>query len=247
MGWEKYQIERVNPMDNSNCWDDVELVLLAGVDRLVLYGPSGTGKTFAGLNAGDVSRGAYRLVCTEDMTTFDILGGMLPNSNGGFDFHEGAALLAWRAGARLVIDEGNLASGDVLSLLLAMTDTRESASVRLPSGEVVKPAVGFSVVLTCNLDDPDDLAPALRDRFPVAIKVDKPAPAGVESLPADVRPLALGMVGNEDQTQRASLRSLQTFAKLRSELGNEDAARLVFGFAKAPAVIQALTINEVLS
>jgi len=91
------------------------------------------------------------------------------------------------------------------------------------------------------------LAPALRDRFPVAIKVDKPAPSGVASLPADVRPLALGMVGHPDQSQRASLRSLQTFATLRAELGNEDAARLVFGLAKAPAVIQALTINEVIS
>lgn len=230
----------------NTCWQDVENVLAAGLKRVLLYGPSGTGKTYAGLYLGDVSRGAYRLVCTEDMTTFDVLGGVLPNDKGGFDFVEGAALLAWRAGARLVIDECNLASGDVLSLLLAMTDTPESASVRLPSGEVVKPHLGFSVVMTTNLDDPNDLPPALRDRFPVAILINQAAPAGIESLPADLREVALAAVGNADESARASLRAFQAFDNLRRNgIEESNAARLVFGANKADAIMTTLTMNKV--
>ena len=230
-----------------DCWRDITNVFDAGLDRLLLYGPSGTGKTFAGLNYGDVTRGAFRLVCTEDMTTFDVLGGMMPNDRGTFDFIEGAALRAWRVGGRLVIDEVNLASGDVLSLLLAMTDTKESASVNLPSGEMVHPATGFSVVLTTNLDDPDDLPAALRDRFPVAVYVDKASPAGIDALPADLRNLARSMVGNIDADNRASLRAFATFSALRDKLGIDDAARLVFGPAKSEAIRESLRVNGVTS
>jgi MoxR-like ATPase len=235
-------------MTSNTCWNDVENVMAAGLKRVLLYGPSGTGKTYAGLYLGDVSRGAYRLVCTEDMTTFDVLGGVLPNENGGFTFVEGGALLAWRAGARLVIDEVNLASGDVLSLLLSMTDTPESASVRIPTtGEVVKPHPGFSVVLTTNLDDPDDLPDALRDRFPVAILIDQAAPAGLAALPEDLRAIAQNAVGNIDKSQRASLRAFQTFDNLRrSGIDLDNAARLVFGKGeKASAIVTALKFNTV--
>ena len=50
------------------CWADVQLALDAGIDRVILFGPPGTGKTFAGMNFGEVNRGAFRVICTDDIT-----------------------------------------------------------------------------------------------------------------------------------------------------------------------------------
>ena len=38
-----------------DCWQTLHDALIAGVDRIVLFGPPGTGKTFAGLTMGDTS------------------------------------------------------------------------------------------------------------------------------------------------------------------------------------------------
>ena len=70
------------PYDNTSlpaCWQDVADVLTAGIDRVLLYGPPGTGKTYAGLTFGDVQAGAFRLVCTEDMTAADVTGCWMPS------------------------------------------------------------------------------------------------------------------------------------------------------------------------
>ena len=64
------------------CWQDVNDALAAGIDRLILFGPPGTGKTFAGLNVGDVEGGAFRLICNEDMTAADVTGHFMPTANG---------------------------------------------------------------------------------------------------------------------------------------------------------------------
>ena len=74
------------------CWRDVRDCFNAGIDKILLYGAPGIGKTYAGLFYGDVSRGAERLICTEDMTTADVGGCMLPTAEGGFAWHDGAAL-----------------------------------------------------------------------------------------------------------------------------------------------------------
>ena len=71
-------------MDNlqvPQCWQDVQDALSAGIDRLILFGPPGTGKTFAGMNYGDTQGGAWRLICTEDMTNADVTGHYIPNGN----------------------------------------------------------------------------------------------------------------------------------------------------------------------
>jgi len=36
--------------DNYTCWDTFNDVLAAGVDRIILFGPPGTGKTFSALH-----------------------------------------------------------------------------------------------------------------------------------------------------------------------------------------------------
>jgi hypothetical protein len=231
----------------SECWRDFTDVLDAGIARVLLYGPPGTGKTFAALHFG-VSQVAERLVCTEDLTTGEITGTWMPAGEGRWEWREGPAIRAWRdqagLGGRLVVDEVDRASGDALSTLLAMTDSVESARWRNPqSGEWVRPGPHFSVVMTSNMEDLEDIPLALRDRFPVAIRVDQPHPSALESLSADLRSPALaGSLG--DSTRRVSLRSFHAFDQLRHHLGVERAARLVFGVSRATDVLDALAIGE---
>lgn len=229
------------------CWNDVTDVLAAGVQRIMLYGPPGTGKTYAALKLGLTTGISERLVCTEDLTTGEITGTWMPAGAGKWEWREGPAIRAWRAnagrGGRLVLDEVDRASGDALSTLLLITDSVESARWRNPeSGQWVKPGADFSVVMTSNVEDLSEIPLALRDRFPVAIRIDQPHPHAVTILSEDLRGAALhGSLAERER--RISLRSFYAFDQLRSGLGAERAARLIFGEESAVAILDALAIG----
>jgi len=229
------------------CWQDVEDALAAGIDRLILFGPPGTGKTYAGLTLGNVSRGAFRVVCNEDMTAADITGHYKPAAD-EWKWQDGQVVKAWQGdglnGGRVVADEIDRASGDVLSLLLAMFDTPDSATWEHPNdGRIIRPLPGFSVVMTTNIEDMRELPQALKDRFPVAIRINEPHPNGLLTLPEDLRPAAQASA-DADPARRFSLRAFQAYAKLRDKMGRERAAKLIFG-SQAESILDALAINEV--
>lgn len=223
--------------DLPGCWRDVTVALTGGIDRLLLYGVPGTGKTFGGLHIGvsDDAPRSHRLVCTEDMTSADVTGAWMPDAAGTFRWLDGAATLAWigdgTTGSRLVADECDKASGDVLGLLLAMFDSDGSATFDHPgTGETIAPNPGFSVVMTSNVEDPDNLPDALRDRFPVAVCINAPHPDALALLPADLRDAAARIVACEDPGRRASLRAFFAFDRMRTNgVSVEDAGRLAFG------------------
>jgi MoxR-like ATPase len=239
------------PYDNTTlpaCWQDVADVLTAGIDRVLLYGPPGTGKTYAGLTFGDVQAGAFRLVCTEDMTAADVTGCWMPSGDDGWKWLDGQAIKAWRGdgltGARLIVDEIDKASGDVFALLLAMTDSRESAAWEHPqSGRVERPRDGFSVVMTTNVENLQELPDALLDRFPVRVRINQPHPAALTQLAADLRAYAARSADLGER--RISLRAFFAFDQLRSRLGDQDkAARIVFG-DRAEGVLDAISVDKV--
>lgn len=230
------------------CWQELHDVLNAGIDRVILFGPPGTGKTYAGLTIGNVSAGAHRLICTEDMTQADVTGCFMPNAEGTWNWQVGAAIKAWEGdglnGGRLVIDEIDRASGDTESALLAVTDTVESAVWEHPeTGRKVRPLNGYSVVMTTNVEDMRDLPTALKDRFPVAIRINTPHPDALLGLPEDLRAAAASSA-DADPARRFSIRAFQTFATLRNTMGAERAAKLIFG-AVANDIVDAIRINEV--
>jgi MoxR-like ATPase len=232
-----------------SCWRDLSDVLSAGISRVLLYGPPGTGKTFAALHQGAGEVPAERLVCTEDLTAGEITGTWMPAGENRFEWREGPAIRAWRGigghGGRLVLDEVDRASGDALATLLAVTDSPESARWRNPDTlEWVRPGENFSVVMTSNIEDLEEIPRSLRDRFPISIRVDRPQRPAVERLSQDLRAAALaGSLGPEDR--RISLRSFYAFDELRMHHGPERAAELVFGAASAQSVLDALNIGAV--
>lgn len=231
------------------CWKDVSDTLAAGIDRLILFGPPGTGKTFAGLNMGDISGGAFRLICTEDMTAADVSGHFMPTANGLWSWLDGSVIRAWRGngqrGGRIVADEIDRAGGDVLSLLLNMFDSEASASWQHPeTGVIHRPLEGFSVVMTTNVEDLDDLPRALRDRFPIAIRIDRPHPDALATLPLALRTPAASSA-DADPSRRFSIRSFRAFDHLqRRGIETDRAARLVFG-QRADDVLDALRVESV--
>jgi MoxR-like ATPase len=231
----------------AQCWRDLAEITAAGIDRVILYGPPGTGKTFAAIRFGVSSDVVERLICTEDITSAEVTGSWCPAGADAWEWLEGPAIRAWRGdgnrGGRLVVDEVDRASGDVLSLLLAMTDTDESAQWKNPqTREVIRPAPGFSVMMTTNLEELDDLPPALRDRFPVAVRIDQPHPSALRLLSPDLRRVALnGSLG--ESSRRISLRTFYTFDRLRRHSNAQRAASLLFGPVEATAFLDALSIG----
>lgn len=209
-------------------WEKAEFAI-ANSSRVLLYGLPGTGKTYFGLTKGlEPSAKAYRLICTEEMTDADLIGGYRQQGNGTWKFREGVGIKAWREGARLVVDEINRMNGDVESRMMALIDSTASSSWQHPdTGEIVTPNPSFSVVATMN-GEPDDLAPAILDRLTVRCQVNNPHPDAIASLPDYLRSLATKMTDPSAPT-RYSLRSFVDFNAMYQSSNNLDfAAQVVF-------------------
>lgn len=232
----------------------VASTIIGHVQNLLLYGPPGTGKSTFGCRHGAVEW--YRIVCHEEMSDVDILGGpaLAHDGMGGTrsEWQDGAGLRAWREGKRLVIDEIDKASGAALSALLAILDDKPIAAYTIPmTGETRRPADGFHCVATSN-GEPDDLPDALKDRFTVRIMIDKPHPDAIDCLPSDLQ-AAAAVSARAREDQRVSTRGWTQFAVLRhallsdpnaAEAGGPEplAAAAVFGKERGQEIIDALAI-----
>lgn len=226
-----------------NCWDTFKQIVHAGVDRVILYGPPGTGKTFSALHSVKrEGQDSHRLTCTDDMTNMDVTGGFLPSADGGFQWIEGVAIKARRTGARLVVDEIDKAGGDVFATLLNMTDSDGSSEWEHPvTGEKTTPAPGYTVVMTTNVEQIEELPQALIDRFPVRLRIDRPHPDALLTLPSHWRGYADRMA--DAGSERMSLRLFQSMAKLSRQMGEEKSAQLILG-ERAQAFLEAIKIDQ---
>ena len=160
-----------------DCWKLVSAAI-GNADRVLLYGPPGTGNTYAaatnkvGLNM-EGNPNVYQITMTEDTASANLEGFYKPSSDGGFEWHDGIAIQAWRTGGRLVINEIDHASPDAMTFLHAILDDKDIAQLTLNNDnkETVRPEPGFTVIATTN-SLPESLPLALKDRFPVKINVD---------------------------------------------------------------------------
>jgi hypothetical protein len=200
-----------------------EAVVGCGTGNTLLYGPPGTGKSYAAQGgAADV----FNVTLTPETPAAELRGHYHPRG-GEFVWQDGPVVMALRRGARIVLNEIDHAGGDTLSFLLAALDNPESCRITLPSGETVRPAPGFHCVATMN-GRPEDLLPALRDRFAAAVEITDVHPSAIEALSDDLRNAARGTV-NAGESDRVTLRSWLAFDRLRPMIGPELAAQAVFG------------------
>lgn len=220
-------------------WDLVASVVQHSRSTL-LYGPAGTGKSFAAHTADLAGRPLYSITLTPDTPAAELRGHYVPVLN-EFKWQDGVAIRAWREGGRLVINEIDNAGGDALSFLLNCLDSPETACLSLPTGEMVRPHERFQAVATMNGNPDEDLPPAIRDRFPVAVEITEAHPQGIARLPRDLQAAAKGTVLASDPARRVTLRAWLAFAHLRSSIGDQAAAQAVFQ-ARAGDVLDALKI-----
>jgi MoxR-like ATPase len=215
------------------CWDRiVALLALPPHERqghILLWGPPGTGKTRAALTLGLVpSEQTIYTVLTEEVSANILLGHYIQRK-ASFKYLKGPCLLAWELECcRWVADEFDKISSDGLSLMLSILDDPAHARIRLPWGREIRPGPGFSAIATMNAD-PKVLPSPLVERFAYVIHVDRPNPDALNLLPADLRDLARKADPLGDADRRNSLRTWFRFAALRAQIGEAEAAFLLFG------------------
>jgi MoxR-like ATPase len=223
-------------------WELVRRVLASAlVNRVYLFGPPGVGKTWCAYHEGRVERGVYAITLMPEMPASELRGNYLPRG-GDFDWCDGPLVRAMREGARVVINEISHASEDVLAFLYPVLEFPATARVTLPTSEVVRPAPGFSVVVTDNLP-PDDLPAALRDRFDAILEVSEPHPDALAALPEALREIARCTMGLEDE-RRTSMRPWLVLAELQHEIGLENACLVIFGAERGSQIHEAIRLAK---
>ncbi|MEW4264490.1 AAA family ATPase [Priestia megaterium] len=86
--------------------------------HIIFTGPPGTGKTTLAENAGSEAKRINYITdytvttATADWSTFETIGGYMPNSDGKLEFEEGIFLKSIRENKWLIIDEFNRADAD---------------------------------------------------------------------------------------------------------------------------------------
>lgn len=211
--------------------------------RMLLYGPPGTGKTRLAVKHGlRKGQGVFNVYLTEETSAAELRGHYIPQGDGIWKWQHGPGINGPIEASRLVVNEINNASGDCLDFLLAICDDFEMFQITLPNGETIFPSVGYQIMATMN-GEPDDLPPALQDRFVIRAKLTEPHPDAVKRLPEDIREAVFQKMGSGD-TRYTSIRSWLAFDRLRkSGVAEEDAALLVFE-AGGRGIVEALKIQR---
>lgn len=216
-------------METQSSWNLISALLSCPTMRtMLIWGPPGIGKSYSAFRHGLNGRQVYKVTLTEDTPAAELRGHYIPHG-GEFRWHDGVLTRAMREGARLVLDEVSHASMDVQSLLYCALESPDSARLTLPTGETIRPAPGYQVILTDNAD-PAAMPAALRDRCDAIVKVSTPHPDAILGMPENIRALAAESASVDDPARRITLRAWESLARLMDGgLDLETAGQAVHG------------------
>lgn len=226
----------------ADVWDVVNEVLGKG-RRILLYGPPGTGKTYSAARKNLLDGQQPKLVTLTEETPMTELRGHYTIAGGSMVWSHGTGIQAWLSGDRLVLNEINRASGDVLTFLYALLDDPDFANFTLPTGETVRPSASFCVVATMN-GTPDELPEALQDRFAVSINVNKINPEIIKSFPKKYQQIVKETTKTIGAPNYISARSWYAYLELVTKgVPTRVAADVAFG-SQSKDVVHTLTAAE---
>jgi hypothetical protein len=160
-------------LKHSAQWYDILPHLFeAGLTRILLVGPPGTGKSKTASDGFNL-----RVTCHPDAGQEEMAGTFI-QKNGETVFVDGAATTACRIGSRLILDEIDHCSPETKSLLYGFLD--DEPGIRLPTGEFVLANSGYQVVCTSNAN-PAEIEEAVFDRIEAVLIADTPHPKALKS------------------------------------------------------------------
>lgn len=190
--------------------------------NVLLCGRPGVGKSTLAHQIVRQAQGQqsyFSIVLPEDTPVAELRGHYLPQGT-EWRWHDGPVTAAIRHGSPLILDELSHLSPEAQTFMHAALD---DSPITLPTGETVQKTKKMFCIATQN-DGADLLRPALRDRFPVIITVEKPLAAAYLGLPSEMRKPAQGDV----EGNGGSLRTWYAFAELQKVLASEAAAELLW-------------------
>ena len=195
---------------------DVERILRSGeFYPIYVTGLSGNGKTTMILQAAaNAKRTCFRVNITRQTDESDLIGGFRL-VNGDTVWVDGAAILAAKEGAILLLDEIDL-GGPALMCLQPLLEG--NAIYVKKTGEWVTPKPGFTVVATANTKGKGDetgsfahtgiMNEAMLDRFPVTLE----QPYATEAKEKDILSKKASKFGLDAEAVEGYIQSLVTWA-----------------------------------
>ena len=213
--------------------------------RTLLAGLPGTGKSWFYQEWGENNGYEVMSVTMTPETQPSELVGSFGIQDGDFVWLDAIFARAWRMthdtedehGAVIgegkkvivVIDEVDHTGGAAMSTIQGLLNDARLCRIDLPTGEVLRPVPGRLFYVATMNGSPDELPPAIRDRFPVCYTVMTPNPAAIAALPLELQQVAKNACSLTDESRRLSVRPFFAYHELIQKGVPEDlAAESVF-------------------